>query len=204
MDAATQPGRAALSERKDDLYETPACATEALLAFEGFPRHVWEPACGRGAISSVLARYGKVVSSTDLVDYGYGVAGVDFLMERRVPPVVPPLHAAAIITNPPFKLANEFARHALDVIRIPKLALLLRLAFLEGVGRSDILDDGRLARIYPFRNRLPMMHRDGWKGPRATSATPFAWFVWDQQHSGPATIQRITAIVEPAETGVGS
>lgn len=24
-----------------------------------------------------------------------------------------------------------------------------------------------------------MMHRDGWKGPRAPSNTCFAWFVWN-------------------------
>lgn len=43
-----------------------------------------------------------------------------------------------------------------------------------------------------FRNRLPMMHRDGWAGPRASSAMPFVWFCWDRSHRGPATLHRIS------------
>jgi hypothetical protein len=70
---------------------------------------------------------------------------------------------------------------------------LLRLAFLEGVGRSDIIEGGQLARVYVFRNRLPMLHRDGWDGPRATSSTmPLAWFVWEREHRGPTELRRIS------------
>jgi hypothetical protein len=29
--------------------------------------------------------------------------------------------------------------------------------------------------------RLPMMHRFGWDGPRATSNTCYAWFIWDRR-----------------------
>jgi hypothetical protein len=88
-------------------------------------------------------------------------------------------------------MANEFVRHALTLC--PHVVMLLRLNFLESTGRSDILDKGQLATVLPFRNRLPMMHRDGWTGPKATSATPFAWFVWNRHHAGPPTIHRITA-----------
>lgn len=199
MKAAIQTSGHALADRKDDLYETPRAATRALLDVQGFPGAVWEPACGRGAISNVLALAGHVVYSTDLVNYGFGGSGVDFLMERRVPSV----SVRSIVTNPPFKLATEFVRHALDVIEIPSLAILARLAFLESAERSDILER-RLARVYIFRNRLPMMHRDGWQGKKSTSAVPFAWFVWDQNHVGPAVIHRITALADPAPVVVAS
>lgn len=43
--------------------------------------------------------------------------------------------------------------------------MLLRMQFIESKRRSAILDDGSLARIYPFSNRLPMMHRAGWEVP---------------------------------------
>ena len=75
-----------------------------------------------------------------------------------------------IVTNPPFKLAAQFAAHALSLC--PRVAMLLRLSFLEagnektkaGRARLFALDSGQLARVHVFRNRLPMMHRDGWAG----------------------------------------
>ena len=38
-----------------------------------------------------------------------------------------------------------------------------------------------------------MMHRDGWDGPRASSAITYAWLVWDRHHIGAAKINRISA-----------
>jgi hypothetical protein len=152
------------------------------------PPCCWEPACGRGAISDVLAAAGRHVLSSDLNDYGYGETGVDFLLEPRNPLV--DSTKWAIVANPPFKLADEFVRHALELC--PTVVMLLRLAFLESVGRSDILDGGQLAIVLPFRNRLPMMHRDSWSGPRSTKAQAFAWYVWNRHHTGPASIHRLT------------
>jgi hypothetical protein len=182
-----QPGKAALAVRKDDLYETPTVAVHALLRTEKLPEILWEPACGRGAIVNVLRGAGHKVYATDLVDYGLDDAEsrVDFLMEHD-----PGFCVGAIVTNPPFKLADQFVRHAL--LLCPRVVMLLRLAFLESERRRAILENGWLARVHVFRNRLPMMHRDGWDGPRATSATPFAWFVWDRAHRGPPEIHRIS------------
>jgi len=46
--------RGPLRDRGNDLYETPECATLALLRVEQLPKRIWEPACGRGAIVRVL------------------------------------------------------------------------------------------------------------------------------------------------------
>jgi hypothetical protein len=196
--------RAPLADRKNDLYETPECATRALLAVESLPQGtVWEPACGPGAIVRVPRAAGHKVYATDLVDYGspdQDAAGVDFLMESRFltesesesksESKSAPDSIGSIVTNPPFKLADDFVRHAL--LLCPRVYMLLRLAFLESEGRSDILDGGRLRHVYVFRQRLPMMHRAGWDGPRASSAMAFAWFCWDRQHRGPAELHRIS------------
>ncbi len=109
---STQVHAASLRERKDDLYETPACITRALLSVERLPRRIWEPAAGRGAIVKVLRDAGRAVVATDLVDYGEPdqLARRDLLLERQAP-----LGCKAIVTNPPFKLAGEFAAHALDL-----------------------------------------------------------------------------------------
>ena len=55
-----------------------------------------------------------------------------------------------------------------------------------------------VVRVHVFRNRLPMMHRHGWDGPRASSSTAYAWFVFDKKHGGPATIDQISARTEGA------
>ena len=188
LDKSVLTGKAPLSHRKDDLYETPAVAVRALMSVEKLPHHIWEPACGPGAIVGVLRAHGHTVWATDLVDYGCGNSehGVDFLMERQSR-----IDTEAIVTNPPFKLAREFAEHALALC--PRVIMLLRLAFLEGKRRTAVLDGGQLARVHVFKDRLPMMHRDGWEGPKLTaSVVPFAWFVWDRSHRGPAILNRLS------------
>ena len=111
---------------------------------------------------------------------------VDFLLE---PP--PPFPVAAIVTNPPYALAQAFVERALSLA--PKVVMLLRLAFLESQKRSIILDGGQLAKVYVFRNRLPRFHREGWAGKKTSNAMPFAWFVWDTaNHRGPTELHRIS------------
>jgi len=196
MASGTGNKRDKLAARKNDLYETPAVAVEALLRHETIPTRVWEPACGPGAIVRVLRAHGHIVSATDLVDYqspDQDRAGIDFLMERHPPDAV-----EAIVTNPPFKLAAEFVDRALTMV--PRVYMLLRLAFLEGGNmasdrsraRRQALDGGTLARVHIFRLRLPMMHRAGWEGRKANSGMAFGWFVWDRKWVGNPILNRIS------------
>lgn len=179
--------RALLSVRKDDLYETPSCAVHGLLKVESIPPTVWEPACGPGAIVQELRSTGRAVIASDLVDYGCpdSASRRDFLMERQAPAGV-----SAIVTNPPFKLAGQFAAHAKTLV--PEVYMLLRLAFLEGKRwKEGGLADG-LARVWIFAPRLPFMRRAGFTGPgNSNSGMPLAWFVWRRDHVGPPTIDWI-------------
>jgi hypothetical protein len=186
LDKSTQIGRAPLEEHRDDFYATPPEAIRALLKVEQFAGTIWEPACGDGAIVKPLRDIGFTVYATDLVERGCpdSESRVDFLMEQS-----PSFHIGAIITNPPYALAREFVTHALTLV--PKVAMLLRLAFLESESRSAILDGGKLARVHVFKKRLPMMHRDGWTGNKASSSIAFAWFVWDAKHKGPTQLDRV-------------
>ncbi len=177
--------------RNNDLYETPPVAVRSLLKAEQLPAGaVWEPACGRGAITKELISAGYRVYATDLVDYGdklQDAHGIDFLMQWQAPD----FYIGTILTNPPFKLAGEFVRRGLSLA--PRVIMLLRLAFIESEKRSDILDGGMLARIYCFKKRLPMMHRDSWKGARIDhSSVVFAWFVWDREHKGSISLHRLS------------
>ncbi len=187
MSLVTGNLRAPLKARGMDLYQTPAVAVHALLRVEQLPHRLWEPAAGRGAIVNVLRAAGHEVLASDLVDYGEPThfARRDFLMERKAPD-----GCEAIVSNPPFRLANEFVAHALDLC--PRVVMLLRLAFLESERRRKILENRGLARVHVFRNRLPTMHRDNWQGPKAGSAMCFCWFCWDRAHVGRPTVDWIS------------
>ena len=162
----------ALSERRDDLYETPECAVHALLNnIKIDEKDIWEPCAGRGAISRVLKSKGFNVIASDLVPHegrdNYIETGIDFLMESKT-------QAEIIITNPPYKLADKFIRHGLALGC--RVIVLQRLMAIEGKNRSDIIDN-HLRSIYAGIERLPMMHRDGWEGKKTNSSgAPFAWF----------------------------
>lgn len=173
-----------------DFYPTPAEATLAWLCAE-WPAirrlgAVWDPAAGNDAILLPLRAAGVKTVATDLFDQGGRAKGRrDFLKERR-------LRAPAIATNPPYKIASAFARHALTLA--PKyLALLLPITFMAGLKRCDVLDGKtyapRLARVLVLAWRCTM------KPPRLKlknrGVTTYAWFVWTCGHVGPAVISRL-------------
>jgi hypothetical protein len=159
---------------EDDFYPTPSGATLGLLEVERFTGPIWEPACGQGHITEVLLKNGFQVWSSDKIDYGYGDETKDFFSYyRRMSPT--------IITNPPFKRAVDFAKKALE-LRVDKIALLLKLAFLEGVERSYWLEESGLRRVFVFRNRLTMA-RNG-EPLQSGGMIAFAWYIWELGYTG--------------------
>lgn len=175
------------NREKDDFYPTPPSGTHALLSVEAFDGAIREPACGDGAISRVLAASGYQVDSSDLVDRGYGRSRVDYLMDFSF--------ADNVVTNPPFKLAEQFVRHALGRTE-RKVAMLLRLSWLEGQARRSLFETTPLARVWVFSKRLTM-HRSGVAVSTSGGMVPFAWYVWEQGHSGAPTLGWIDP-VDPA------
>jgi len=184
--------RHALIERGNDFIETPGCATEALIRTGELERFgdgwIWEPAAGRGAISAALKEAGFRVISEDLVRYDgahcFVDPGLDFLLQTQ-------RKCDAIVTNPPYKLGDQFIRHGLS-LGLPVIVL-LRLMAIEGAGRSDIMAQCR--RIYAGIERLPFMRREGWTGPRhSNSGAPFGWFVFEpgDNRAGPIELRRIS------------
>ena len=184
LDHACGQGRATNADRGMDAYDTPEVAVRALLRAERLPLRIWEPACGTGNIVTILRDAGHEVMATDLNDRGChgSLPRVDFLLPCQ-------LECDAIVTNPPFMLAEQFVSTALE--RAPLVIMLLRLAFYESARRTDILENAGLARIHAFAKRLPMMHRAGWEGRKANSGMAFAWFVWERGYGGPTQIDRL-------------
>lgn len=166
----------------DDFYATPPSATEALLRVESFDGPIWEPACGDGAICKVLKERGHVVQATDLVDRGYGASGIDFLMEYKP-------HGPHVVTNPPFKLATQFVQKALQ-LTTGKVAMLLKVGFLEGVERAPIFDAEPFARLWVFRRRQSFL-KNGTHGIEMEGRggmIAYGWFVWEHGYTGKPTL----------------
>jgi hypothetical protein len=159
-----------------DFYPTHPGATKALLSVETFNGPIWEPACGAGDMSRVLEAAGYAVISTDLIDRGYGEGNRDFLMEWS--PVAP-----NIVTNPPFRWAIEFTDRALQ-LTTGKVALFLRLAFLEGVERGKWFKGVPLARVWVMSRRVPMQRGKLQEEGDGHGVIAFAWFVFEHGHEG--------------------
>jgi hypothetical protein len=164
----------------DDFYATPAHATWALLRRESFGRAIWEPACGDGAISKVLQAAGYKVFSSDLIDRGYGNVPLDFLTSNR--------KVQNIVTNPPYRLAEAFVRKALESTS-HKVAMLLKLAFLEGQSRYRLFQETPLKSVYIFSERVSL-YRGGAEN-RGGGTIAFAWFVWEHGYAREPVLQWI-------------
>lgn len=175
-----------LAERGLDFNPTPACGVYPTLRLGILPHYVWECAAGEGAIVSILRDAGHCVFASDIVHRTFPLeAEIDFLKATAVP-----ARTEMIMTNPPFRYATEFVEHALELC--PRVLMLLRLSFLESRRRAHIFKSGKLVTVYPFIERLPMMHRVGWTGPRASSTVAYGWFYFWRDHGAPATVEHIS------------
>lgn len=156
----------------NDFYPTPEWATEALFAKEHFIGDVWECAAGDGSMARVIEKH-NFCHSTDIIE------GIDFFSSIE--------KSDNIITNPPYKYALEFINHAKELAD-KKIAMLLKLAFLEGQNRYDFFqdEDFPLKSVYVFFKRLNFF-------PVKTGAgmIAFAWYVWDKDYTGKPSIDWI-------------
>jgi hypothetical protein len=184
---ATGTKTASKEERGHDLYETPVEAMRTLLALESFSLNVVEPSVGKGAILRPLEAAGYEVTVSDLVDRGITTQhgecqGVgDFLLS-----IVEGV-GWDIVTNPPYGVANAYIAHAIRAHQPRKMAMLLNLNFQCGCEDPDrifVMDECPPSRIYAFTRRLPMMHRDGWEGDKASSQMNTGWFIWERNDDG--------------------
>ncbi|MEO0620495.1 MAG: hypothetical protein AAFZ01_14605 [Pseudomonadota bacterium] len=176
--AASQPVRRLSRFRAPfEFYPTPPEATRAFLAAETFDGDIWEPACGQGAIALECEQAGYDVVSTDLADYGFGEAGLDFL-KSEVP------LAKHIVTNPPYGrgLADRFVRHALAMTAKTggKVAMLLNLASLCDPERHKSFVARPPVRIYAIDDCVCYPNGDPAQATQHTRRHRYCWMVWEQ------------------------
>lgn len=171
-------------EGRDSLddFPTPPWATRALLEHViGGKRELrsqvcLEPACGAGHMAKVLLEYFGTVKASDIHPYGYGEVQ-DFLATP---------HATNscdwVITNPPFRLGEDFITLSLKLAK-RGVAVLTRTVFIESVGRYERLFlPTPPSRVAQFTERVPMVK--GRLDERASTATGYAWLVWERERVG--------------------
>jgi hypothetical protein len=168
-----------------DDFPTPPWATRALLEHVIGPNGLGrmsclEPACGAGHMAKVLKEYFGEVRCADAHDYGYAPIR-DFLSY--------PYETNAVdwvITNPPFRLAEQFVQRSFDVAR-HGVAMLVRTVFLESVGRFNrLFQDSPPAQFAQFAERVPMVK--GRLDAKASTATGYAWLVWEHSVREPSRL----------------
>lgn len=165
---------------ENDFYATDPNALEMLLDREKFNPVVWECACGKGHLSEVLKKHGYHVMSSDLIDRGYGKGGVDFLQTNGE-------FNGDIITNPPYKYAQQFVEHALDLIPDGnRVVMFLKLTFLESQHRRKLFDKYPPQYIYVSSSRLRCAAGGEFEKYKSSSGTAiaYAWFIWKKGFTG--------------------
>lgn len=165
-----------------DFYATYPEAIDILFGVEKFKDHIWEPACGMGHLSKRMMELGKKVYSTDLINRGYGIGGTKLLKESSN-------NHGDIITNPPYNIAQEFIQHALDISKNgTKIAMFLKLSFLEGKKRKPWFKENPPKKVYVFSSRARISKGGNFSRKSGGNAIAFAWFVWGKGYKGDTTI----------------
>ena len=170
----------------NNYYATEPKAAELLLEVEEFSPFVWECACGEGHLAEVFKAHGYCVEASDIVDRGYGQVR-DFLSYSFSV-------EGDIITNPPYKYAKEFVEHALDIIpNGNKVAMFLKLQFLEGKARRKLFEKYPPKTIYVASGRLLCAKNGEFEKMKAGggSAVAYAWFVWEKGYTGDTVVKWI-------------
>ena len=182
---AQNTSHAVMAQRKEpknsglDAFWTPPWATRALcewLESEKYDLDICEaldPAAGRGHMVRPLQEYFRLAEGSDIHDHGAGYKVEDFLTAP-----VWKIKPDFIVTNPPFRLTEEFALAALARADIG-VALLVRTGFLESAGRYErLFSKHPPSAVLQFVERVPMVK--GRIDRNATTATSYCWVFWDK------------------------
>lgn len=155
---------------ENDYYATDPIALDVLLNKEVFNAKIWEPCVGEGHLASLLESYGYLVKCSDIIDRGYpNTKIIDFLKFDG-------LFKGDIITNPPYSKALAFVDKAMNILQDDyRLAMFLKLQFLEGGKRGILFEKYKPEKIYVFCDRVECAKNGNFLGG---SAIAYAWFIW--------------------------
>lgn len=160
-------------------YVEPSWCSARLFQEEKFDGAVWDPACGFGRICESARAAGHPIVYSDIVDRGYDPLGmkriVDFLQcdGKKV---------ENIVTNPPFKIAQKFALHALS-LALFKVAIVFPVARLNA---AHWLNGTPLFRVWLMTPRpsMPPGHVINDGGKVGGGKADFCWLVFLRGYDG--------------------
>ena len=180
------------SEREtNDYYATDPKALELFLDRidkDGIKLHndIWECACGAGNLSEVLKSRGYNVLSSDLINRGYGIGNINFLDT-----LTEGMLEQDILTNPPYKYALEFVKHALEIQENGyNTVMLLKIQFLEGKERYKFFQENPPKFVYVHSERQKCAINNQFENIKS-SAVCYAWFVWEKGFKGDTIVRWI-------------
>lgn len=173
----------------NDQYMTPPWAVELLLGVERIFGHVWEPACGEGAIVETLRKNCPCNVEASDIDPKHDPSGqsIDFLSPFSGF-MIPERWPWTIITNPPYgkggRVARAFVEHALEISQIPdgKVIMLLPVDWDAAKGRQHLFED-----FNGYVAKYTLLDRIRWTNLPQSESGPsqnHAWFVWDHARRG--------------------
>jgi hypothetical protein len=170
-----------------DYYATNPVALEMLLEKEDFDfDHTLEPCIGGGHLADYILDSGNipvVFDGYDIVDRGYSRESVNVHIEDFLSADISKRYTS-IITNPPYSLAKEFVNKGMEVLKHKgKMAMFLKIQFLEGALREAMFRDYPPKYIYVFRTRMATWNQGeplNPEGKRWATTMCHAWFIWEK------------------------
>lgn len=194
-------GKSAYARFENDHYVTPDRTIKSLIKtiqddLPGYP--VWEPFCGTGAFTRLLEPEVLSIVSTDIKEYdGFTPDGIvnffDILPLKKLtllqdnPAALDEVKGLGslvplkgflpdvIISNPPFDLAEECVRHAIDLMEDVKgdVIFILRNEWDSAKCRADLF------RHPTFAHKIVLLHRPRWiEGSTGAPRHNYSYFHW--------------------------
>lgn len=109
------------------------------------------------------------------------MGGVDFLSQNEG-------FNGDIVTNPPYKYAEDFIVHALDLIpEGHKVCLFMKVQFLEGKRRKELFRKYPPKTVWISSSRIKHGINGDFTNSNSMMAT--AWYVWEKGYSGPTFLK---------------
>jgi len=174
--------------RDKDFYITPSWAVNILLDnYQIHTGHVLEPCAGNGAVCKALREHDSWDGSITAVEIREeeqdalskvcdDVIISDFLQVSKGDLKLPE-HGClgAIISNPPFSIAQEIIEHCFEISdEDTEIIMLLRLGWLESKKRRPFWVN------HPNVSLITLMERPKFIG-KSTDFAAYGWFIWNKQ-----------------------